>query len=142
MQTNNAQAQWKGSLKEGSGKMKLGSGSYEGEYSFATRFENKGGTNPDELVGAALAGCYSMAMSLGLEGEGFTPNSIDTKAEVDFGLVDGHPKISQIRLNTKADIPGINNEQFQQIAEATKKGCPVSQALSGVDIQLEAELIQ
>lgn len=142
MKTSKAQAQWKGSIKKGSGKMKLDGGAFEGPYSFGTRFESEPGTTPEELIGAALAGCYSMAMSLILDGEGFTPTTVDTKAEVDFGMVDDHPVIAGIRLYTKADIPGIDNAKFQEVAEKTKNGCPVSKALAGVEITLvKAELI-
>lgn len=136
MKTSKAQAQWDGSIKEGKGKMKFGSGAFEGKYSFGTRFEKEPGTTPEELIGAALAGCYSMAMSLILGGEGFTPTSIETKAEVDFGMVDDHPTIAGIRLYTKASIPEISKEKFQEVAEKTKKGCPVSRALAGVEITL------
>lgn len=142
MKVSKAQAQWKGSIKEGSGNLKLGTGAFEGKYSFGSRFEKEPGTTPEELIGAALAGCYSMAMSLILGGEGFTPTSIDTKAEVDFGMVDDHPTISEIRLFTKADIPGISKEKFKEVADKTKDGCPVSRALTGVKITLtEATLI-
>lgn len=142
MKTSKAEAQWNGSIKEGKGKMKLEGGAFEGPYSFGTRFESEPGTTPEELLGAALAGCYSMAMSLILDEEGLKPTSIKTKAEVDFGMVDDHPTISGIRLYTKASIPGIDNEKFQEVAAATKNGCPVSRALKGVEITLEkAELV-
>src|SRR5699024_2948223 len=108
--------------------------------SFKTRFETEPGTNPEELIGAALAGCYSMALSAGLGEAGHKAESIKTNAEVDFGIVDGGTKISTIRLHSVANVPGIDKDKFMEIAEATKTGCPVSQALKTVDIQLKAEL--
>lgn len=140
MKTRKATAQWKGNLKDGKGNMKLGSGAYEGAFSFNTRFQDEPGTNPEELIGAALAGCYSMAMSVGIEKAGFKATSIKTHAEVDFGMVDGQATITVIRLNTIADIPGIEEDTFMKIAEETKTGCPVSRVLKGVDIKLHAQL--
>lgn len=119
--------------------MKLESGSYEGKFSFATRFEDKSGSNPEELIGAAHAGCFSMAFSNELDKAGFTPNSVETHAEV---TIDGGAgAITTIKLTTKGDVPNIENDKFQEIAEAAKKGCPVSKALAGVDIELEASLV-
>lgn len=141
MQTRRATAQWEGSLKEGAGNMKLGSGAFEGAFSFSTRFEKEPGTNPEELIGAALAGCFSMALSAGLGNAGFTPEKIKTGAEVDFGVIDGQATISVIRLTTEAVIPGIENDQFLELAEETKSACPVSRALAGVKIELTASLL-
>ncbi len=138
MPTKKAEAIWKGNLKSGKGTMKLGSGSYEGEYSFATRFGDKAGTNPEELIGAAHAGCYSMAFSNELDKAGFTPNSVETHAEVTLDAEKGG--ITTIKLITKGDVPKIGNDKFQEIAQAAKKGCPVSKALAGVDIELDATL--
>lgn len=141
MPTRNASAVWTGKLKEGKGKMKLGSGAYEGEYSFASRFEDGSGTNPEELIGAAHAGCFSMAFSLALEKEGFDPKSISTDAKVNLVKGDDGFSITEIELDCKAEIPEIENDKFQEIAEGAKKGCPVSKALTGVDIKLKAELL-
>lgn len=139
MPTKKADAVWKGDLKSGNGTMKLESGSYEGKFSFATRFEDKSGSNPEELIGAAHAGCFSMAFSNELDKAGFTSNSVETHAEV---TIDGGAgAITTIKLTTKGDVPNIDNDKFQEIAEAAKKGCPVSKALAGVDIELDASLV-
>lgn len=141
MAVRNAEATWEGSLKDGRGSMKLGSGAYEGPFSFASRFEEGSGTNPEELIGAAHAGCFSMAFSAGLGKAGFTPKRIHTKARVTLGKVDDKSRITEIHLVTEAEIPGIDPQTFQQMAEETKSGCPVSAALSGVKITLDARLI-
>ena len=138
MPTKKAEAVWNGNLKSGKGTMKLESGSYDGSYSFATRFENKSGSNPEELIGAAHAGCFSMALSNELDKAGFTPNSVHTKAEVTIDP--GAGAITTIKLITKGDVPNIENDKFQEIAAAAKEGCPVSKALTGVNIELEATL--
>ncbi|MDR9417802.1 OsmC family protein [Gracilimonas sp.] len=138
MPTKKADAVWKGDLKTGNGTMKLESGSYEGKFSFATRFEDKSGSNPEELIGAAHAGCFSMAFSNELDKAGFTPNSVETHAEV---TIDGGAgAITTIKLTAKGNVPNIDEDKFQEIAEAAKNGCPVSKALAGVDIQLDATL--
>ena len=138
MPIKKAEATWKGDLKSGKGSMKLESGSYEGNYSFATRFGDTAGTNPEELIGAAHAGCYSMAFSNELDKAGFTPNSVETHTEV---TLDGSTaSITTIKLITKGNVPNIDNAKFQEIAQAAKKGCPVSKALTGVDIKLDATL--
>jgi osmotically inducible protein OsmC len=121
--------------------MKLGSGAYEGSYSFASRFESGKGTNPEELIAAAHAGCYSMALSAGLSKAGFTPTRIHTTASVHLEPVEGGFGITKIELHTEAQIPGINNDTFQQQAEGAKKGCPVSKALAGTQITLDAKLV-
>ncbi|MEX1013931.1 MAG: OsmC family protein [Candidatus Paceibacterota bacterium] len=139
MPIKKAEAVWKGDLKSGKGTMKLESGSFEGEFSFATRFGDKAGTNPEELIGAAHAGCFSMAFSNELDKAGFTPNSVKTHAEVT--LDGGTGAITTIKLITKGDVPNIDNDKFQEIAQAAKKGCPVSKALTGVDIELDASLM-
>lgn len=138
MPIKKASAVWNGDLKSGNGTMKLGSGAYEGSYTFASRFENGKGSNPEELIGAAHAGCYAMAFSNELDKAGFTPKSMDAKADVTFDIVDGHPAITNIKLTAKGNVPNIENDKFQEIAEAAKVGCPVSQALTGVNIELEA----
>jgi lipoyl-dependent peroxiredoxin len=141
MPVRNAQAQWNGNLREGNGTMKLGSGAYDGAYSFSSRFEEGTGSNPEELIAAAHAGCYSMALAAGLTREGFTPTSVSTTAQVHIEQVEGGFGITKIDLTTEATVPGIDNAKFQQIAEATKTGCPVSKALAAVPtINLNAKL--
>lgn len=141
MPTTKANATWNGDLKNGNGTMKMDSGSYEGAYTFASRFENGEGTNPEELIGAAHSGCFSMALSLELSEAGYDPKSINTSAEVTFEVVDGDPAITGIKLITKANVPNIDNDTFQQFAEGAKEGCPVSKALAGTDITLDATLL-
>ncbi|MDZ7716935.1 MAG: OsmC family protein [Balneolaceae bacterium] len=140
MPTKNAEAVWKGDLKTGSGIMKLESGSYEGTYTFASRFENGKGTNPEELIGAAHAGCYSMALSNELAQAGFTPDSVETKADVVLDPTSDGPPITTITLNVNAQVPGIDEGTFMEHANGAKENCPVSQALAGVDIKLNAKL--
>ena len=140
MAIRNAQAVWEGSLREGRGSMKLGSGAYEGPFSFVSRFEEGNGTNPEELIGAAHAGCFSMALSAGLGKAGFTPQRIFTQVQVTLGQVEGKARITKIHLESEAEVPGINQEEFLRIAEETKTGCPVSAALTGVEITLIAHL--
>lgn len=140
MAVRTADAVWNGSLKEGNGTMKFGSGAFEGAYSFASRFADGIGTNPEELIGAAHAGCYSMALSGGLNGAGFTPEHIATNARVSVVPVDGGFTITTIELAVRARVPGISDEAFQEIALATKNTCPVSRALAGVEIVLNATL--
>ena len=120
--------------------MKLGSGAYEGPYSFKSRFEEGTGTNPEELIGAALAGCFSMALSAGLEKAGHPAKHVSTRANVKLETVDGKPTITTIELQNEATVPGIDEQTFQQQAEATKTGCPVSRALAGTKITLKATL--
>ena len=141
MPTRNAQANWTGNLKEGNGTMKLGSGAFEGKYSFGTRFEGAPGTNPEELLGAAHAGCFSMALAAGLGKNGFNPQSVHTTAAVSLEKVGEGFKITRIKLVTEAKVPNIDPAKFQEIATATKSGCPVSQALAATPIELEAKLI-
>jgi osmotically inducible protein OsmC len=141
MPVRNAEAEWKGNLLEGSGRMKLGTGAYEGPYSFKSRMENGAGTNPEELIGAAHAGCYSMALSATLGKSGFSPKRVHTKAAVRFEKVGEGFSITKIELSTEAEIPGIDNAKFQELAEAAKKGCPVSRALAGTEITLKAMLV-
>lgn len=133
-------AVWNGTLKEGSGTMKLGSGAYEGAYSFSSRFEEGTGTNPEELIGAAEAGCFSMALSSNLEKAGHKAKRISTVATVKLEMVEGAPKITVIELDTEAEVPGIDEKTFQEQAEKTKTGCPVSKALTGTEIKLNARL--
>ena len=141
MPIRQAEAIWEGNLKDGKGQMKFGSGAYEGAYSFASRFGNGTGTNPEELIGAAHAGCFSMALSLFIESAGFTAERIRTTAKVHLDKVGEGFKITAIDLETEASVPGIDESKFLEQAEATKKGCPVSQALTGVEIRLKARLL-
>ena len=141
MAIRKSEAVWDGNLKEGSGKMKLASGAFEGPFTWSSRFENGKGTNPEELLGAAHAGCFSMSLSSNLGKAGFTPQHIHTSAQVTIELVEGKNRITQIQLETEAKVPGISNDQFQQIAEEAKKGCPVSVALSNVPTTLVAHLL-
>jgi osmotically inducible protein OsmC len=141
MAVRHAEAVWQGDLQHGKGTMKLGSGAFEGAYSFSSRFEEGTGTNPEELIGAAHAGCYSMALSGGLGKAGFSPQRIFTRAEVTLGKVEDKSRITLIHLDTEVMVAGISEEQFQAIAAATKDGCPVSAALTGVKITLTAKLV-
>lgn len=131
-------AEWKGSLKEGSGTMKLASGAYEGAYTFASRFEEGKGTNPEELIGAAHAGCFSMFLSALLSGAGFEVKRIHTTATVHLRA---GPTIALIELKTEAEVPGIAEAAFLEQAEAAKKSCPVSKALASVETTLTARLL-
>ena len=140
MAVRNAEAAWDGSLKEGKGTMRLGSGAWEGPFSFHTRFEDAPGTNPEELIGAALAGCFSMALSAGLGRGGFTPTRIATKARVHIEKVEGGFGVTKIELTTDAEVPGVDEATFKQAVEATKAGCPISKALGAVPITVESTL--
>jgi osmotically inducible protein OsmC len=141
MPTRNAQARWTGTIKDGEGTMKMESG-WEGTYSFATRFEQKPGTNPEELIGAAHAGCLSMAMSLGFTEAGYQPEFIETDANVTVEDVGNGPEITKIELSTHANIPGIDQEEFDKIAADSVANCPVSKALKSVgEINFEAHLV-
>lgn len=140
MPKRTAEAQWNGDLKNGNGTMRLGSGSFEGMYNFGSRFEEEVGTNPDELICAALAGCFSMALSAGLGGAGYSPQSVQTNGELNLEKDGDGFSIKSITLNCTADVPGISEQDFQKQAEDAKKGCPVSRALTGVDIKLNASL--
>jgi osmotically inducible protein OsmC len=141
MAARTGSAVWEGTLREGKGTVKLGSGAYEGPYSFASRFESGTGTNPEELIGAAHAGCFSMALAAGLTKAGFSPTRIATTAKVHLENPGAGFKITTIELETEAEIPGIDEQAFQEQAETAKKNCPVSQALAGTDIKLEAKLV-
>jgi len=140
MPVRTAQARWEGKLREGKGKMKFGSGAFEGSYSFGSRFEEAPGTNPEELIGAAHAGCFSMAFSLFLENAGYASRSIDTSAKVHIDKVGEGFKITHIELETEADVPDIDEDTFQEQAKQAKEKCPVSQALTGTEITLKARL--
>ena len=142
MPTRTSEAKWSGDLKAGSGTMKLGSGAYEGAYTFKSRMETGPGTNPEELIAAAHAGCFSMALSAMLSGAGHFPKSVHTTAKVTFNPVDGGFAITKIELVTEGQVPGLDAAGFQKFAEDAKKGCPVSKALAAVpEITLSAKLI-
>jgi len=137
MAIRDSSAFWTGSLAAGKGKMRLGSGAYEGDYTFASRFKDGPGTNPEELIGAAHAGCFSMFLSAILSDAGHIPTKIATNARVHLG--EG-PKITLIELSTVGEVPGIDESTFTEFAEKAKKGCPVSQALAAVEIRMSARL--
>ena len=141
MPKRNASARWDGSLTEGHGTMRMASGAYEGPYSFQSRFEEGDGTNPEELIAAAHAGCYSMALSGELGKAGHDVESIETEATVHIDEVDDGFAIKRIELRTRVTASGLDDSDFQQAAEAAKEGCPVSQALAAVEtIDLDAQL--
>ena len=141
MPTSSASAVWEGVLRSGRGHFKAGSGAFEGDYSFATRFENAKGTNPEELIAAAHAACLSMALSAGLEKNGTPPTRISTKAACTVEKVGDGFKITRMRLEVRGKVAGLDQAKFAQAAEAAKKGCPVSTALQGnVQLELDARL--
>jgi lipoyl-dependent peroxiredoxin len=143
MPKRTAEARWDGSLQEGDGTMRMASGAYEGPYSFQSRFEEGDGTNPEELIAAAHAGCFSMALSGELGRAGHTAESVETTATLHLDKQEEGFGITRIELDTRARVPGIEDSEFQQIAEAAKKGCPVSRALAAVDsIELRASLVE
>ena len=137
MSIRNAEAIWTGTLKEGKGTFKLGSGVFESDYTWAARFEEAPGTNPEELIGAAHAGCYSMFLSALLTKAGYTPTRIHTSAKVHL---EAGPTITLIELETHAEVPGLDEKTFQEQAQAAKMNCPVSKALASVEIRLNAQL--
>jgi len=141
MATRIGLAVWEGTLKQGKGNVKLGSGAFEGPYSFSSRFEEGKGTNPEELIGAAEAGCYSMALAFNLEKAGHPAKGVSTTATVKLEPAANGFKITSIDLKTEADVPGIDHAKFREQAELTKKTCPVSVALAGTQINLEAKLL-
>jgi osmotically inducible protein OsmC len=136
------EAEWKGSIKDGSGKVKLGSGAFEGPYSFKSRFEGGAGTNPEELLGAAHAGCFTMALSLALTMAGHPAESIHTTAIVKLDKDEKGPVISKIDLSTEVKVAGIDNAKLQELAKGAEKGCPLSRALAAVPtITMTAKLL-
>jgi osmotically inducible protein OsmC len=140
MATRHASAVWEGGLRGGTGRFDGESGAIGAAYSFGSRFTDEGGTNPEELLAAAEAACFSMALAAGLEKAGHAPTRVETKAACTVEKVGEGFEITSIRLRTTVVAPGIDDATFQQIAAGTKSGCPVSKALSAVDIQLEATL--
>ena len=142
MPTRKATAVWEGGLKTGKGSFKGESGSIGGQYNFSSRFESGTGSNPEELLAAAEAACFSMALSAGLEGNGTPATRIDTTAACTVQQVPGGFGITTMKLNVQAKVPNIDKAKFDQIAQKTKDECPVSKALKGnVDLQLEARLV-
>jgi osmotically inducible protein OsmC len=142
MPTRTANAVWNGSLEEGNGTMRMRSGSYEGPYTFQSRFKEGEGTNPEELIAAAHAGCFSMALSGDLGRAGYEPESVETTATVHLELGDGPPTVARIVLDTQARVPGIEDGEFQEVAEGAKQNCPISRALGAVPaIEVNAELV-
>ena len=139
MPTRNAEATWRGDLQTGSGDLALGSGVYEGPYSFASRFEDGDETNPEELIGAAHAGCFVMALSNELDEAGYEAEELHADAEVH--LDPEALEIDWVELTLEATVPDIDEETFQEIAAGAKENCPVSKALAGVDIRLDATLV-
>jgi len=141
MPTSRASAVWEGKLKDGKGTFKAASGAFTGPYTFATRFEGKQGTNPEELIAAAHAACFSMALSAGLEKAGKPATRVQTEAACTMDMVNGTPTITRMDLTVRGKVPGLDQAGFQKAAEEAKSGCPVSRALKGIpQITLEAKL--
>lgn len=139
MSIRNAKAKWTGNLKDGKGVMNFSN--YNGPFTFASRFETGEGTNPEELVGAAQAGCYSMFLSALISGENLTPESIETTAKVHLGKDDIGPVITTIELDCQVKCPGISQAKFEELAQASKEKCPISRLYKGTEIKLNAKLI-
>jgi osmotically inducible protein OsmC len=142
MPTRKATAQWKGGLKTGTGQMTSQSGAVSGAYSFPTRFEEASGTNPEELIASAHAGCYAMAFSAVLSEQGHEPERLDAEAKVTLEEVDGAPTITRVALAVRGVVPGIDAEAFKTAAEQAKDFCPVSRALAGAEITLETAALE
>jgi lipoyl-dependent peroxiredoxin len=140
MPARKADAQWEGSLQEGKGTMRLGGGAYEGPYTFKSRFEEGTGTNPEELIAAAHAGCFSMALSGALGRNGHEPERVHTTASVHLNKTDAGFRVQRIDLVTEATVPGLDDAAFQEIAKGAKENCPISVLLSSVEITLDATL--
>ncbi|HET8713171.1 MAG TPA: OsmC family protein [Gemmatimonadales bacterium] len=142
MATSNAVATWEGKLKEGKGTFKAQSGAFSGAFSFGTRFEGKKGSNPEELLAAAHAGCFSMALSAALEKAGHPVSRIETRAAVTIETVDGAPKVTKSELDVRGKVEGIDQAAFEQAAEGAKKNCPISKAIqNNVNITMQAKLV-
>jgi osmotically inducible protein OsmC len=141
MPTRNGSAEWRGDLKGGSGSVTVGDGVFRGDYSFSSRFEDGAGTNPEELIAAAHAACFAMALSATLAEHGHAPDAVRATARVQLRNIDGAPTIARIDLDVEGEVPGIDEEHFRHDAEEAKAGCPVSRALAGVpEIELSARL--
>jgi lipoyl-dependent peroxiredoxin len=142
MPKRTAEARWDGTLQEGNGTMRMAGGAYEGPYSFQSRFQEGDGTNPEELIAAAHAGCYSMALSADLGRAGYQTETVETTATVHLDMEPAPPTIARIVLDTRAKVPGIEEAEFQKWVEAAKRNCPVSRALAAVpSIEVKAELV-
>ena len=135
-----AKSAWRGTLKDGKGLIRLGSGLLETEYTFQSRFEGGPGTNPEELLSGALSACFSMSLAFGLEQAGYVPKRVETAAKVNLATIGGISKIISIELYTQGEVPGVEERIFQHHAENAKKNCPVSLALASTQILLEANL--
>jgi lipoyl-dependent peroxiredoxin len=141
MPTRNGSAEWHGDLRDGSGKLTVGDGVFEGAYTYKSRFEEGEGTNPEELIAAAHAACFAMALSNELAGDGHAPDSIRAQARVHLRNVDGAPTLAQIELDVAGEVPGVEAHEFERYAQQAKQQCPVSRALAGVpEITLTARL--
>ncbi len=142
MAVRNGSAEWRGDLQTGAGTVEVGDGVFEGQYSFASRFEEGTGTNPEQLIAGAHAACFSMALANILSQDGHAPESISTKANIQLRNVDGAPTLTRVDLETEGRVPGIDQGQFEQYADQAKQGCPVSRALAGIpEIALSATLV-
>lgn len=143
MAVRNGSAEWHGDLQSGSGTVTVGNGVFEGAYSYESRFgEGEEGTNPEQLIAAAHAACFTMALSNILSGAGHAPESVRTSARVQLRNVDGAPTLTRVDLDTEGRVPGIDQQQFEQYAEQAKAGCPVSRALAGIpEMELSAKLV-
>jgi osmotically inducible protein OsmC len=142
MTIRNGSAEWRGDLKAGSGTVAVGDGVFEGRYSYDSRFGEGAGTNPEQLIAAAHAACFTMALSNILSGEGHVPESVRTDANVHLRNIDGAPTLARIDLTTEGRVPGIDEQEFQRSAEQAKAACPVSRALAAVpEITLTAKLV-
>ena len=140
MRTRNADATWTGTLKEGNGSLRTGSGTIQEEFSFGTRFQDSPGTNPEELIGAAHAACFSMALAAHLEKAGFSPKEVRTSAQVDLEERDGGYAISRVKLDSLADVPGMDNANFKEQVETAARQCVVTKALAGTKVEVQAKL--
>ncbi len=141
MAIRNAETTWTGTLKEGNGNMKVGSGAFDVPFSFGTRFADEPGTNPEELIGAAHAGCFTMFLSAQLTGAGFPPTRLHTKADVHFGRDDIGPLIEKLVLTTQAEVPNIDQAKFDELVAVSKAKCPISRALAAIkEFEVHASL--
>ncbi len=141
MAKRSAEAVWTGDLPTGGGEITLSSGAFKGPYTYKSRFEEGAGTNPEELLGAAHAACFTMALSYALSQAGHVPTRVHTRATVTFGPVTGGFAISRIDLATEGEVPGVDDATFQALAAEAKANCPISKALAAVPIELKATLV-
>ena len=141
MPVRKANAVWEGDLKNGNGRMAFGSGAFEGAYSFSSRFEEGTGTNPEELIAAAHAGCFSMALSADLDRAGFKPTRVRTTANVHLEKLEAGFTVTRIVLQTEAEVPGIDQATFDAQVEGARKNCPISRLLKSAEIEVQARLV-